>query len=94
MYILSIFFIPPTSVVLGILAALVEDEIQDNVPKYVRGNWHLWSPMVSRGVPWSPVVPHGLPWSPVFAASFQYFSKYQFLSFEFRISLATTNSMI
>ena len=25
-------------------------------PKSVRGNWPLWSPVVSRGLPWSPVV--------------------------------------
>ena len=47
------------SVVLGVLAALLEDYILSAGPRSVRGNWPLWS---SGGLPWSP---EGLPWSPV-----------------------------
>ena len=33
------------------LAVLLEDQIPDTGPKSVRGNWRLWSPVVSRSLP-------------------------------------------
>ena len=57
----SILLFPQTSVDLRVLAALVEDQICNTGPTSVRGNWPLWSPVVSRGIPWSPVVSRGLP---------------------------------
>ena len=37
----------------GVARAL---DLQHGPPKSVRGNWPLWSPVVSRGIQWSPVV--------------------------------------
>ena len=40
---------PKTSVVLGVLAALLEDKTWEPGPTSVRGNWPPWGPpMVSR----------------------------------------------
>ena len=43
-----ILLIPRTSVASGVLAALLENQILYTRPKSVRGNWPLWSSVVSR----------------------------------------------
>ena len=40
-----------SSVDLCVLAVLVEESIPAAGPKSVRGNWPLWPPGVSRGIP-------------------------------------------
>ena len=56
---LVLFFIPQTSVVLGVLAALLETEVPVGRPKYVHGNWHMLSPVVSRSVCSALLIPSG-----------------------------------
>ena len=48
---LCLRIIQQTIVALGVLEALVEDYVPYPRPKSVRGNWPLWSPMVSSGPP-------------------------------------------
>ena len=65
--------VPPISLGLGVLAALLDDETRYTGPTSVCGNWTLWSPVdscgplvVSFGLTWFPVVFRGLPLSPAF----------------------------
>ena len=56
-------FIPQTSVAVGVLAALVEDWISNTGQKSVRGNWPLWSAVVSSP-PTTTTTYHHLPQPP------------------------------
>ena len=57
--------IPQASIALGVLAALVEDEIPSRYQDLCAGTGLAWPRVGSRGLPWPPVAPSGLPWSPV-----------------------------
>ena len=66
-----LYVIPQTSVALGVVAVLVDTEVCVVVPKYVRANWPLCSPVVSRGLRLSPAVSRGFPCSPVLSSALQ-----------------------
>ena len=55
------YFIPRPSVSLGVLRL---GRGLDSVgwTKSVRGNWPLWSPVVSLGLPCSPCITSGIQW--------------------------------